>query len=152
MSEIHIAKFVWSDDLKENYRVLVPSSRESEESFEKVKLNTDYSVQFKKTRSPRFHKLVMRVIRDLFENQETYSSEEVFRAVIKLSCGWVEEEPIVMGDGSTQFVVKPTNFSDWNVRDKQKDSQEIEFEKFFDKLKVIVYNRLGQEGLDRYRI
>ena len=143
MSEIHIAKFVWSDDLKENYRVLVPSSRESEESFEKVKLNTDYSVQFKKTRSPRFHKLVMRVIRDLFENQETYSSEEVFRAVIKLSCGWVEEEPIVMGDGSTQFVVKPTNFS---------DCDEIEFEKFFDKLKVIVYNRLGQEGLDRYRI
>jgi hypothetical protein len=128
-------------DLPEDVVVAAPADQEAQGNFGKAKRGIVYSTRFKRTRSPRFHRLVMAIVRDLFENQEKYTDMEVFRAVIKLKCGWVFEEPIITESGTTHWVVKPT---DWT------NCGEDEFREFFEKLKPIVIDKLGQEGLDQY--
>lgn len=145
MANLNQVRFVRVSDIANSQTVVcVPNNEPTEIEFKKRNgSGKTYNAVIKRARSPKFHNLVMRVIRDLFENQDTYSDIEVFRVVIKLKCGWVYEEPVVTGKGQVQWVPKPT---DWSNCD------EDEFREFFDKLKPIVWEKLGEEAWSRYRL
>jgi len=143
MSDIALCKFVRAGDLDPEVKVLAPANQGTQDMFGKSKRDTAYNVTYKRSRSPRFHAFVMKIIRDMFENQEQYKDMEVFRTIIKIKCGWVYDEPILFADGHVQWAVKPTDWSNCG---------EDEFREFFSKLKPIILEKLGQAGMDQYRI
>jgi hypothetical protein len=143
MGDIALCRFTRAGNLDPEVVVLVPAGRETEDAFRKANREKVYNVKYSRSRSPQFHKFVMAIIGDLFDNQETYTEKEVFRTIIKLQCGWVYDDPIVRADGTLQWVVKPTNWTNCG---------EDEFREFFDKLKPIIIAKLGEQAVDEYRL
>ena len=70
---------------------LIPVDAQSEENISKCKQGAVYQIVPRRSNNPDFHRKVMRLVRDLYENQEAIESEKAFEAALKVKCGWVEE-------------------------------------------------------------
>ena len=78
--------------------VLVAADPDSYERIAKCKKGVKYRVEPKRDNNSDFHRLVMRLLRDLYEAQEQFDSEDVHREYVKLQCGWVYEARIPSAD------------------------------------------------------
>ena len=118
--------------------VIVPAGQYSEELFNKLDHKSAYRVKTKRENNPEFHNLVMVTLADLYDNQEVFQSKEVHRIQVKLSIGWVYEQPVFNQDGELQLAVKPLNFF---------ECSQDEREEFWELLKPYVDEQLGPDYL-----
>jgi hypothetical protein len=120
--------------------VLVGTDDESRQNIGKCRDGVIYKIVPKRDNNPQFHRKVMRLIRDLYENQELIESEEMFHEYVKLQCGWVIGT-IVGPDGVERYVTRSLSF--------EKCCQE-EREKFWETLKNYASPILGHEHVQSY--
>ena len=78
--------------------MLVAADRDSHENIQRCKRDVTYRIVPKRDNNADFHRKVMRLLRDLYENQEQFDSEDVHREYVKLQCGWVEEARVPVAD------------------------------------------------------
>jgi len=142
MSSHAFGKFMRAGDMPRDAIVMAPYGEASEAKFHRAKRDKSYRFEYKTARSAREHNFVMAIIRDMFENQDEYESERAFRTRIKIEAGWIYEDPVII-DGVAHIQVKPTNWSDCG---------HDEFQEFKKSFIPVVYKRLGQAGLDRWRL
>lgn len=74
--------------------MLSPDDKDSYENLKKCKKDIAYSVVLKRHNNPSFQRMVERMIRDLWENQEQFDSEAMHREYVKLQIGWVYETTV----------------------------------------------------------
>lgn len=120
--------------------VLVGTDDESRQNIAKCRDGVVYRIVPKRDNNPQFHRKVMRLIRDLYENQESIEQEEMFHEYVKLKCGWVMGM-IIGPDGVQQYVTKPLSF------DK---CDQAEREAFWESLKRYAGPILGWEHVQSY--
>jgi len=78
--------------------MLVAADRDSHENIQRCKRDVTYRIVPKRDNNADFHRKVMRLLRDLYENQEQFDSEDVHREYVKLQCGWVHEVAVPVAE------------------------------------------------------
>ena len=121
--------------------LLCPADKESEENIAKCKAETVYAATLKRHNNPKFQRMVERMIRDLWENQEFYESEKAHREALKIAIGWVEEQVQINKAGDLHWITKPLDFHNCSQDDR---------EEFLELLKPYYAERLGHEALSAY--
>lgn len=94
---------------------LVPSTETDQEEFEKLRRNNHYKVQITKARNPEHHNKGMRLIRDVFENQDTYQTMEDLMVEFKLRTGWYTEH--ITMRGVVTYIPKSLDFASMDQTD-----------------------------------
>ena len=122
--------------------MLVGADPESSENLRKCKQDAIYRIVPKRDNNPMFHRKVMRLLRDLFENQGGIEHEEVFREYVKIQCGWVNGS-FIDDKGAVQWATKPLTFD---------GCSQDEREEFWDKLKNYAAPILGHAVVESYEM
>jgi len=86
--------------------VLVAADADSYERISKCKKGKTYKIDPKLDNNADFHRLVMRLLRDLYEAQEQFDSEDLHREYVKLQVGWVYEARVPSIDAARLDALK----------------------------------------------
>lgn len=121
--------------------LLVAADAESQERIGKCKRDVIYRIVPKRHNNPRFQRMVERMIRDLWENQDFYESETAHREALKICIGWVEDRVKINKHGDMQWITKGLDFSTCGQDER---------ERFLELLRPYYAERLGWEALSAY--
>lgn len=91
-------------------KCLIPASEHDEDQFIKLRVGSEYKADIKKARNVDHHRKGMRLVRDLFENQDGYESFEDLLTELKLQCGWYTHH--VRLNGEIVYLPKSISFAD----------------------------------------
>lgn len=111
---------------------LIPSSEDSVESWEKLTKGHEYTVEVKRARNPRFHRLAFAVINAMFANQERFENFEDFRRELKILTGHYEE--YLLANGKTVYEPKSWAFEHMD---------DIEFHDVYRRILAVARKRFG---------
>ena len=76
----------------------IPSYPSDHEKAKKIKVGDERSFTYKKLRSPKFHRLYFALIRLLFENQDQFKDQTVFRKYCEMKSGYYTTTETGEGD------------------------------------------------------
>jgi len=113
---------------------LIPSSKDSVESWQKLKSGQEYRLEIKQARNPRFHRLAFGLIHGMFENQERFENFEDFRRELKIMTGHYDEH--ITAKGETVYIPKSWEFAQMD---------ELQFHEVYERIKRIAVKRFGVE-------
>lgn len=111
---------------------LIPSSEDSVESWEKLRRGDEYTVEVKRARNPKFHRLAFGMIRAMFDNQERFENFNDFRRELNLLIDHYEE--FISADGRVFYEAKSWSFADMD---------DLEFREVYKKVREIALARFG---------
>lgn len=103
-------------------RKLVPAYETDQDDFEKLKRGGYYKATLVQARNPDHHRKGMRLIRDVFENQDTYETMEDLLIEFKLRTGWYTEH--ISLRGVVMYIPKSLDFASMD---------QTEFEEFYER-------------------
>ena len=103
--------------------ILVPAHESDAEEFGKLRLGSHYKANITRARNPDHHRKGMRLVRDLFENQDRYESFEDMLTELKLLAGWYSHH--VRLNGEVVYLPKSISFADMD---------QTEFEELYSRL------------------
>lgn len=81
---------------------LAPTDEECEEVLKRHKVGSEFWVEIKKARNPKYHRMYMALLRIVYENQERYTNFRIFRKAVELAAGHVEIIPSLDGEPHIQ--------------------------------------------------
>lgn len=84
--------------LKKTLSGFLPADEPSAEACKKYKIGEIYRADIVKPRSYQHHKLIMALLNLTYENQERYTSFEVFRKAVAFAAGHIVEYPSLDGE------------------------------------------------------
>jgi hypothetical protein len=108
--------------IKNRLNQLEAHDLESEKILESLKESTVYKITPKKDRNYKHHCKFRAMANKVFDNQDTYETEEDLITEIKLRCGWYKEHITVKG--KMIYVPKSLSFE---------ECDQVEFDEFYKK-------------------
>ena len=119
--------------LKRTRNAFIPASEVDEETLSGIVSGDVVLATIQRVRNPDHHRLAMRLLRDCFENQDTYPRFENLLDSFKIEAGLIE--PIIHPKtGDTVWKLQSISFA-------QMDQDE--FSKVYDQFLDIAWNRYG---------
>ena len=123
--------------VKDNGEIILrPLYSSDAEQMRKMKQNTDYRVEVKVARNPRFHNKVMALFRMGYENQERYNNFDHYRQIIVMKAGFYDA---VETDKDTVYFAHSLAYD--------KMSQD-EIEEVFERVLDVITDELGSDRQD----
>ena len=120
-------------------RKLEPAYESDQEDFEKLKRGGWYKCTLTQARNPDHHRKGMRLIRDVFENQDAYETMEDLLIEFKLKCGWYTEH--ITTKGVLMYIPKSLDFA---------SMEQTDFEKFYDRAIDVAIKHFGYKEAAEY--
>lgn len=113
------------------FNSLVPTDEEAQAVLGKVKMGESVTVEIKRARNPRQHRLYWALIGKLFEHQDTYTTQKQYSNAIKCAVGWCDTTELT--NGKLMMVPKSISFANMPQSD---------FEPFFEKVLDLVTTKI----------
>lgn len=110
----------------------IPSSSDSAENWDKLTTG-EYTVEVRRARNPRFHRLAFGVIKAMFDNQERFENFADFRRELKILTGHYEE--YITAKGQVVFIPKSWAFAHMD---------DLEFHEVYEKILDVARQRFGE--------
>lgn len=121
--------------------VLVGKDQESRQNISKCRKGVVYRVVPKRHNNVKFQRMVERMVRDLYENQDYFKTEAAHREALKIKIGWVEDRLPINKQGDMQWITKPLDFASCGQDER---------EQFLEMLKPYYGERMGWDALAAY--
>lgn len=118
---------------------LIPYSEDSVREYEKLKAGQEYLVEVKQARNPGHHRKAMKLLTDVFNNQEKYDNFDDLLIEFKLCTGWYKEH--ITMKGQVVYTPKSISFSQMD---------QTAFEEFYSRAIDVAINRFGYEEAAEY--
>ena len=120
---------------------LYPVGEYSIEELAHLKNGTEYVIDIKMNRNPKFHRKAFALLNVIYSNQDGFESFELFRAWITMKAGYVVSG--VAPNGTTLFIPRSLAF--------EKMAQDI-FEKWYQNVITVAVKEYGHEENTLYQI
>lgn len=122
--------------LKRTLTGFVAADEPSQELTRKYQVGEIYRAEIVKPRSYKHHKLAFALLNLTYENQERYTSFEIFRKAVAIAAGHVDE--LIKLDGEIIFLPRSINYDTLD---------EIEFTKVFGAMMTVCAGILHDVGI-----
>jgi len=109
--------------LKKIHGVLAPADDEAEEVISKLKRGECIRVKYTKPRNYEFHKKYFAMIQAMFDCQDFYTNQNIFRKVLEMAAGHFDQ--ILTTKGTTIFLPKSISFADLDQEEFEKIYQSV---------------------------
>ena len=116
-----------------------PDSQHDEDQLKSVHTGDVVTADIKKSRNPQFHRKGFAMLKEIFDNQDSFTDFDQFRTWLQIAAGIVDT--IIGPDGKTYYKVKSLA---WDKMD------EIQFDKTYQAFITAAFNQGHEWVADRY--
>ena len=118
---------------------LIPATEHDAEEMAKLRPRNHYKCNITRARNPDHHRKGMRLLRDVFENQDRYETFDDLLIEFKLCTGWYAEH--ITTKGVLIYVPRSIEFANMD---------QTEFEEFYSRAIDVAIQRFGFTPASEY--